>query len=60
MVSIDELLDLNDPDADVFLSGIRGNILKPHARAHAARLLVRFRAGRSTNRKWIAEFASPI
>lgn len=32
MISLDQPLDLNDPQADTFLAGIQGNILKSQPR----------------------------
>src|SRR5262245_54370470 len=57
MVSMNEPLDLNDPDAAPFLEGIQGNILKPHARDHAVHLLVRFGGHQPACRAWIVEFS---
>jgi deferrochelatase/peroxidase EfeB len=60
MVSINEPLDLNDPDATRFLEGIQGNILKAHARDHAVHLLVRFGGDQPARQAWIVEFANPM
>jgi deferrochelatase/peroxidase EfeB len=57
MVSINQPLDLDDPDASGFLDGIQGNILKPHARDHALHLLVRFGGDQAACRRWIVEFS---
>src|ERR1700722_8435686 len=56
MVDINAPLDLSDPDALDFLGGIQGNILKGHARDHAAHLLVRFKGAHGACRNWLHDF----
>ncbi|HEY0602491.1 MAG TPA: hypothetical protein VGD58_06255 [Herpetosiphonaceae bacterium] len=57
MISLDQPLDLNDPQADEFLAGIQGNILKGHSRNFANHIFLEFGSDTSTIRTWIAEFA---
>jgi deferrochelatase/peroxidase EfeB len=56
MVDVNNLLDLDDPSSADFLKDIQGNILRAHAREHAAHILIRFRPGASTARDWVAKF----
>lgn len=56
MVDINAPLDLSDPDALGFLGGIQGNILKGHARDHAAHLFVRFKGSEGACRTWLHDF----
>jgi hypothetical protein len=56
MVDINAPLDLSDPDALDFLGGIQGNILKGHARDHAAHLIVRFKGAQGACRTWLHDF----
>jgi deferrochelatase/peroxidase EfeB len=56
MVDINAPLDLSDPEASRFLGGIQGNVLKGHARDHAAHLLVRFKGAQGACRNWLHDF----
>jgi deferrochelatase/peroxidase EfeB len=57
MIDIGAPLDLGDPGAGAFLDGIQGNVLRAHAREHAAHLLIRFGKQAGEARKWVGEFA---
>lgn len=42
MVTLTDLLDLDDTDADAFLEGLQGNIVKGHGRDFTRHVFVRF------------------
>jgi deferrochelatase/peroxidase EfeB len=58
MVDLNSSLDLDDPQAEGFLEGIQGNILKGHGRDFTAHLFVRFGDDVAAVRRWIADFAT--
>ncbi len=47
-------LDLSQPDAQLFLERVQGNILKGHDRFHAAQIFVGFNTDQRAARAWIA------
>jgi Dyp-type peroxidase family len=55
-------IDPQDPKFEKLLSGLQGNIFKPHGRQHSAYLFVTFQSGRSQEiREWIrAEIATCV
>src|SRR5215207_2705161 len=57
MVSLENPLDLNDPQATLFLAGIQGNILKSHGRDHADHIFLKFGEDAQEMRSWIAKMA---
>lgn len=58
MVDMSRPLDLDSPDADEFLRGIQGNIIKGHGRAHTAHILVTMTGDPAAVRGWVAAFAA--
>jgi Dyp-type peroxidase family len=58
MVDLDATLDLEDPEADEFLRGIQGNIIKGHGRDHTRHLLLTMIGEPQAVGRWIAWFAT--
>jgi len=58
MIDINIPLDLTHPEADEFLDGIQGNIIKGHGRNFSAHLIIKIAAGAPDARKWISRFAT--
>jgi deferrochelatase/peroxidase EfeB len=47
-------IDLDQPDAQIFVERVQGNILKGHDRFHSAQIFVSFGQDSSAARRWIA------
>jgi deferrochelatase/peroxidase EfeB len=60
MIDLNEPLDLDNPEADAFLSGIQGNILIPHAREHVLVLALVFTAESDAVRAWLGQTSARI
>jgi deferrochelatase/peroxidase EfeB len=58
MVTLTELLDLNDADADAFLEGIQGNIVKGHGRDFTRHVFMRFGEDVAAVRRFLARFTA--
>jgi deferrochelatase/peroxidase EfeB len=58
MIDLDRPLDLDDPEADDFLAGIQGNIVKGHGRDFTAHVLLRMGQDVPAVRRWIADLAA--
>ena len=58
MIDINLALNLNDPEAAQFLSGIQGNIIKGHGRDFSAHLILKMTGDQQAVRSWIVRFAS--
>lgn len=58
MVDITQPLDWEAPDAESFMQGVQGNIIKGHGRDHTAHVFVTFPEDASGVRSWIVEFAN--
>lgn len=58
MVEINQPLDWAAPDAEAFMQGLQGNIVKGHGRDHTAHVFVTFPEDASGVRSWIVEFAT--
>jgi Dyp-type peroxidase family len=58
MIDLERALDLDDPEADDFLAGIQGNIVKGHGRDFTAHVVVRLGADVPAARRWFAGLAA--
>jgi Dyp-type peroxidase family len=59
MTNLEDPLDLEeDPEADTFLEGIQGNIIKGHGRDFTRHLLLKMTGDPPAVRRWIARFAA--
>src|SRR5690348_3780918 len=58
MVTLTDLLDLDDADADSFLEGLQGNIVKGHGPDFTRHVFVRFGADLAAVRRFLAGFTS--
>lgn len=58
MVEINQPLDMDAPDAEAFMRGVQGNIIKGHGRDHTAHVFVTFPKDASPIRPWIVDFAT--
>jgi Dyp-type peroxidase family len=58
MVTLTQLLDLDDPDADAFLEGVQGNIVKGHGRDFTRHMFVRFGEDVAAVRRFLARFTA--
>ncbi|MGI5127025.1 Dyp-type peroxidase [Pseudonocardia sp. CA-107938] len=58
MIDLQQPLDLDDPEAEAFLDGIQGNILRSHGRDFSAHLLLRMAGDAEAARRWITAFAT--
>ena len=58
MIDLNQSLDLQDPDAQAFLAGIQGNIIKGHGRDHTAHFVLRMTGATDVVQKWVAGFAA--
>lgn len=57
MVEINQPLDWAASDAEAFMQGLQGNIVKGHGRDHTAHVFVTFPEDSSGVRSWIVEYA---
>lgn len=58
MIAIDRPLDADHPDAEAFLEGVQGNIIKAHGRSHTAHVFATFPDNPLALRPWIARLAT--
>jgi Dyp-type peroxidase family len=58
MIDMEAPLDLEDPEADAFLEGIQGNIIKGHGRDFTRHLLLKMTGDPEAVKRWIARFAA--
>jgi Dyp-type peroxidase family len=58
MIDLERALDLDDPDADDFLDGVQGGIVKGHGRDFTAHVLLRLGPDAAAVRRWFADLAA--
>jgi Dyp-type peroxidase family len=58
MIDLSRPLDLDHSDADAFLQGIQGNIIKGHGRVRTAHILLMMIGDPAAVRSWVADFAA--
>ncbi len=58
MINMDAALNLEDSEADAFLEGIQGNVIKGHGRDFTRHILLKMTGDPAAVGRWIARFAA--
>jgi Dyp-type peroxidase family len=58
MINLNSILHLDDPEAESFMEGIQGNIIKGHGRDFTRHILLRMTGDPQAVRRWIVDFAA--